>query len=98
MTVLEAWSYGLPVLMTPECNMTFAYEAGAATKILPTENSIFEALLNLFKADQVMLKAQGQIGRKMVEDSFSWRQASMDLLRVYAWCLGKDDKPDFVYE
>lgn len=98
MTVLEAWSYGLPVLMTPECNMTFGYEVGAATKILPTENSIFEALLNLFKADQFMLKAQGEIGRKMVEDSFSWRQASIDLLRVYAWCLGKDDKPDFVHE
>jgi len=30
MAVLEAWSFWKPVLMTPECNLTKAFELNAA--------------------------------------------------------------------
>src|SRR6185436_2371008 len=33
MSVLEAWSYGLPVLMTRECNIPEAFGPGAAIEI-----------------------------------------------------------------
>jgi glycosyltransferase involved in cell wall biosynthesis len=34
MSVLEAWSYGLPVVMTPECNLPEGFACGAALEIL----------------------------------------------------------------
>jgi hypothetical protein len=33
MSVLEAWSYGLPVVMTPECNLPEGFACGAALEI-----------------------------------------------------------------
>jgi len=33
MTVLEAWAYAKPVLMTPECNLPEGFAAGAAVQI-----------------------------------------------------------------
>ena len=35
MTVLEAWSYAKPVLMTAECNLPEGFAAGAAVRIGP---------------------------------------------------------------
>jgi poly(glycerol-phosphate) alpha-glucosyltransferase len=33
MTVLEAWAYAKPVLMTSECNLPEGFAAGAALQI-----------------------------------------------------------------
>ena len=33
MSVLEAWAYGLPVVMTPECNLPEGFASGAALEI-----------------------------------------------------------------
>jgi len=33
MSVLEAWAYGLPVVMTPECNLPEGFDCGAALEI-----------------------------------------------------------------
>ena len=33
MAVLEAWSYGLPVLMTKECNLCEGFAQGAARSL-----------------------------------------------------------------
>lgn len=96
MTVLEAWSHGLPVLMTPECNMNFGFEADAAIKVLPSEESISGSLLRLFTSEEEKLRQQGAKGRALVERNYSWRRVSVDLLSVYSWCLGAGPKPDFV--
>ena len=35
MTVLEAWSYSLPAIITPECNIPEGFENNAAISIAP---------------------------------------------------------------
>ena len=40
MAVLEAWSYGLPVIMTPQCNIPVGFEAGAALQVESNPESI----------------------------------------------------------
>ena len=44
MVVLEAWSYGLPVLMTPHCNLPVGFEVGAALLIGTSQESISFAI------------------------------------------------------
>ena len=46
--VLEAWSYGLPVLMTEACNLPEGFAAGAALQIGPDRAGIGAGLRQLF--------------------------------------------------
>ena len=48
MTLLEAWAWGLPVLMTPQCNIPEGDEAGAAIMIEHHAESIAAGLRRLF--------------------------------------------------
>lgn len=48
MVVLEAWAYGKPVLMTPECNLPEGFAAGAAIRIETNVESIAAGLRKLF--------------------------------------------------
>jgi len=42
MAVLHAWAHGLPVLMTPECNLPEGFAANAAIRIVGRSNDEFE--------------------------------------------------------
>ncbi len=48
MVVLEAWAYGKPVLMTPECNLPAGFVRGAAIRIEPSVDSILQGLREFF--------------------------------------------------
>ena len=52
MVVLEAWAYGKPVLMTPECNLPEGFAANAAIRMEPSAESIALGLRELFCAAQ----------------------------------------------
>ena len=47
MSVLEAWAYQLPVVMTDFCNLPEGFEAGAAIRIEPDAESVFQGLEKL---------------------------------------------------
>jgi poly(glycerol-phosphate) alpha-glucosyltransferase len=49
MVVLEAWAYGKPVLMTPECNLPEGFAANAAIRIETSVESIAAGLRQLFE-------------------------------------------------
>ena len=47
MTVLEAWSYAKPVLMTAECNLPEGFAAEAALRVGPRQEEIATGLRRL---------------------------------------------------
>ncbi len=98
MSVLEAWAYELPVVMTPFCNLPEGFDAGAAILIQPDRSSIREGLLSLFEYSDVDLKTMGQKGRSLVASKFTWPTIAADMKSVYAWCLGGGDKPACMME
>jgi glycosyltransferase involved in cell wall biosynthesis len=59
MTVLEAWAYGMPVLMTRQCNLPSGFEVGAALRIEPDAESIAVELRVLFQMSDVDRRAIG---------------------------------------
>jgi glycosyltransferase involved in cell wall biosynthesis len=62
MVVLEAWAYGKPVLMTPECNLPEGFVAGAALRIEPSAESIARALEDVFRAPPAALRSMEKKG------------------------------------
>jgi glycosyltransferase involved in cell wall biosynthesis len=95
-SVLEAWSRRLPVLMTRECNLPEGAEVGAAIMMDTDAKSIAVALRQLFSATDREREAMGRNGRHLVEARYQWQRIGKAMTEVYDWILGLGPKPDFV--
>ena len=96
MSVLEAWSYRLPVVMTPECNLPEGFAADAAIRIETAVESIAEGLETLFSMSESDLQAMGAKGRALVEERFTWQTIAAQMREVYDWMLGGGTPPGSV--
>jgi poly(glycerol-phosphate) alpha-glucosyltransferase len=96
MSVLEAWAYRLPVLMTDYCNLPEGFAAGAARRIGTDADSIGAGLRALFTETGDGLREMGGKGRALVESRFTWRQVAEQMGEVYRWVLGNGLRPSCV--
>lgn len=96
MAVLEAWSYGLPVIMTTHCNIPDGFDTGAALEIRTDVYSIAEGLKNFMGLSEGTRERMGFNGFEFVRSRFSWSQIASQMIDVYKWILGQNSKPDCV--
>jgi glycosyltransferase involved in cell wall biosynthesis len=96
MVVLEAWAYGKPVLMTPECNLPEGFAANAAIRIETTVEGIGGGLWQLFEMSADQRNRMGANGLDLVARQFTWPKIARDLKSVYDWVLGSGAKPECV--
>jgi poly(glycerol-phosphate) alpha-glucosyltransferase len=96
MSVLEAWSWRLPVVMTPHCNLPEGSKAGAAIVTEADVNCISEALIRLFSMSSFERKSMGVMGRRLVEEQFQWPRIAQQMTDVYDWMLGLGPQPSCV--
>jgi poly(glycerol-phosphate) alpha-glucosyltransferase len=96
MTVLEAWAYGLPVLMTRQCNLPEGQAAGAALMMEPDADSIAGTLRRLFSMSEAEREATGARGRLLVKERFQWRVIGQQMAAVYDWVLGTGPRPECI--
>jgi len=96
MAVLEAWSYALPLLMTPECNIPLGFEKNSAIKIKTDAIDIARGLNELFSMSDEERRNIGINGKKLVKENFSWSKISQQMREVYEWILGESSKPECV--
>lgn len=104
MAVLEAWAYGLPTLITQECNLPEGFAAEAAIKIkhdgtqtdTPTGKSLIDGFRQLIEMNDGQLCEMGHRGRRLVEDRFTWPQIASQMRDVYAWMVGGGVRPTSV--
>jgi glycosyltransferase involved in cell wall biosynthesis len=93
MVVLEAWAFGQPVLMTPECNLPEGFESGAALRIEPTEESLKQALTSFMAMDQADRQRIGANGRALAARRFAWPVIAAEMAAVYRWLAGNGPMP-----
>jgi glycosyltransferase involved in cell wall biosynthesis len=93
MAVLEAWSYGKPVLMTPQCNLSEGFAAGAAIQSQPEINSLAKGLAQLVEASDEERACMGQRGRELVNRKFTWTSVATEMHSVYRWLAGGGPAP-----
>ena len=98
MAVLEAWSYGKPVLMTPGCNLPEGISAGAAVEARPDEASLTEGLTVLLSATDEQRAAMGSQGLALVQRQFAWGAVADQMHAVYRWLVGGGSPPACVVQ
>lgn len=96
MSVLEAWAYGLPVVMTPECNLPEGFAADAGIRIGSDAASIALGLDSLFSMSDKDLCSMGGRGRELVKARFTWKTVAAQMREVYDWMLGGGAPPGSV--
>ena len=96
MSVLEAWAYKLPVLMTDHCNLPEGFSANAAVRIGTSVEDMGTGLRNLIEAPESRLHSLGANGRQLVTQRFTWQRIATQMTAMYQWVLGTAPKPDFV--
>lgn len=87
MSILEAWSFKLPVLMTSFCNIPEGFTENAAIYIEPNQSSIYDSLILLSNLSHDELHVIGVNGYNLVKDKFTWEKVSKQMIEVYDWCL-----------
>ena len=96
LAVLEAWSYGLPVLMTEACNLPEGFAAGAALPIGTDRAGIAAGLRQLFALSDAERRDMGARGRALVRERFTWASVGEQMTAVYEWVLGGGPPPSCV--
>lgn len=96
MAVLEAWSFGKPVMMTEACNLPEGFAAGAALKIGPDAAAMAPHLAAFMALPDDARADMGAAGRALVEQQFTWAAIASRFRHTYAWALGEAARPDFV--
>lgn len=87
MAVLEAWSYGVPVLMTDACNLPVGFSRGAAMRLGLPPQEMAEDLRRFLDLDPSALHEIGRNGRRLVETDFSWDTVADQMMDVYRWVV-----------
>jgi poly(glycerol-phosphate) alpha-glucosyltransferase len=93
MSVLEAWSYGLPVAMTSECNLVEGFSYQAACQIESAPEVMAGQLADFLFQKPGELARMGAYGRDLVSREYSWNAVGKQFSEVYHWALGRGDTP-----
>lgn len=97
MSVLEAWSYELPIVMTDECNLPDGFENKAAVRVTTSPASIAEGLVTLFGMSDEERIAMGKNGLELVKNNYTWDCIAEKTIMLYKWLLEGGEKPKFVH-
>lgn len=83
MSILEAWSYRLPVIMTDFCNLPEGFEYNAAIKIDTNPQSILDALIKMSGYSKANLIEMGLNAQNLVNSKFTWDSIAKKTLHIY---------------
>lgn len=98
MVVLEAWSHGLPVLMTDACNLPDGFAAGAAHRLRTgTTAEGGRGLADFLTLDGAARQSMGAAGLALARQRYLWTAVAARITAGYAWTLGRADRPDFLH-
>ena len=90
MTILEAWAFGLPVLMTRACNLDIGFQEGAAIEIVPNPQMLADQLSRFMRMPQKEAETVAAKGRQLVEREFSLQGMAVKVAKIYQTTLSGD--------
>ena len=98
MAVLEALACSLPCLITTACHFPELAAAGGGIEVAATAESVTQGLRDLIERTPAERARLGQIGRRIVEENYTWDRQAERLASVYAWLKGGGTAPAAVVD
>jgi len=86
--VLEALSIGLPVVITPACNVDGVTASGAGIVTSNEPSKLAGALSEVLTARSADWNIMSESARRMASTRFNWSVTGETMHSVYAWMLG----------
>lgn len=96
MTVLEAWAYARPVLMTDACNLPEGFDAGAAMRIDPNPEALAGQLRSFMARAPAEHADMGRRARELASTRFAWDRIASEMIEVYRWICSSGPRPQSV--
>ena len=99
MSILEAWAYELPVIMTDHCNLPEGFNADAAIYIETEVESMSAGMIKMIECSDAELKSMGVNGHNLVKEKFTWPKIAAQMKELYQWVssgAADENKPGFV--
>lgn len=87
MAALEALAAGLPVILSPGCNLPEVEPAGAGLEVEPEAEPLAAALRLLLNDHELRLR-MGAAARALAESRFTWERVAAQMETVYATLPG----------
>lgn len=97
MVVLEAWAYGKPVILTPQCHLPEGVTFGAALEVNPEEGSLVSGIRSMVAMSADERSDMGSNGRELVRQKFTWDQVADQTRGVQEWLVHGGARPNCVY-
>ena len=94
--VLEALACRLPCLITTACHFPELAAAGGGIIVTPDVDAVTQGLRDLLERAPAERAAIGQIGRRLVEEHYTWDRQAERLACVYHWISGGGPAPESV--
>jgi glycosyltransferase involved in cell wall biosynthesis len=96
MAVLEAAACRLPCLITTACHFPELAAAGGGIEVAPETDAVCHGLRDLIERTPAERTLIGQIGRRLIEDRYTWDRQAERLASVYEWLVGGGHPPDAI--
>lgn len=96
MSILEAMSYKLPVLMTRECNLSNAFEKNAAIEIETNVESISKNIEKFICMKNNEKNELANNGFEFVKNNYTWNKVVDQFEEVYNWIINNKNKPNTI--
>lgn len=99
MAVLEAWSWGTPVLMTRACNLPVGFSSNAALKISTEPKALARSIIDYMALSSEERSTMSLAGRRLVHAKYQYRMIAKDLERMYDWlAFGTPQPSDLMFD
>ncbi|MEM8973292.1 MAG: glycosyltransferase [Pseudomonadota bacterium] len=90
--VVEAMAAGLPVLITPGCNIPEVEDWQAGYIVEPEPDAVVKGMAMMFD-DPEHARAMGDRGRLLVREKFTWKRIARRMCDVYADMQDTNERP-----
>lgn len=87
--VAEALAAGLPVVITPDIQISPAIQKAAAGLIVPGQSSDWVSALSKMLTSSELRQKMGQNGKQLAQEQYSWPQISLKLAQTYQEILSQ---------
>ena len=96
LTAAEALASGTPVIATTGTPWRRLQAEGSGWWVEPAPEALAAALATAMAMPRSMLRQMGMKGRAWMAREFSWHCAAGEMIAVYAWLIGRAEKPPSV--